>query len=213
MSEIEPITKDIVQYIMGSDKKSQSKIKKDINAILNKHYDTLSSNISQVKEPETTTTGFQLMCCYKEPEISKTIPYSITKTDMKLIMSYLWGRKSDKINNSQVIQNIKDKFSITPLSDVEKKKFSKLARKTNKKFKSKDGSQSKPKSNPYLKMCADIRPKIVKISGLENKDYMKVMGYMWSGKLSENMEDRIKNIIKKNKIKALTDKEKEKYKS
>lgn len=212
MSEIEPISKDIVQYIMGTDKKSKSKIKKDIDDIIKKHYDVLSSNISQIKEPETTTTGFQLMCCYKESEITKIIPYNITKTDMKLIMSYLWGRKSKKIETSDVIKNIKDKFSIMPLSDNEKKKFSKLARKTNKKFKSKDDSKTKSKSNPYLKMCADIRPTIVKISELQNKDYMKVMGYIWSGTFGDKMEDRIKKIIKKNKIKPLTDNEKEKYK-
>jgi hypothetical protein len=202
---------DITKYVIAlkSEKKFPTKksVKKTVNEYFDKHSSLFATQPVVNVQTDKKTTGFQLMCAHKTHEIQSTAPFVVNKTTMKLVCSYLWGRTSDKISSNTELP----KLNLSPLSDEEKSSFTKLARKMNKKFKSTDSKKLSSQKNPYLKMCKDVRPRLTKIEGLENKNFMKIFGYMWTGSFKKNTSADMKALVKKYKLKPLTEAEKKKY--
>ena len=202
---------DITKYVssLKNEKKmpTQKVVKTALSNLFEKHTHLFTKKPNVNFDTDKKTTGFQLMCAHKQSEIQSGATFVVNKTLMKLACSYLWGRDSKKLSNNAEIS----KLNLSPLSSEDKSNFIKLARKMNKKFKSTKPSNSSQK-NPYLKMCKDMRPRLAKIKGLQNKDFMKIFGWMWKeGVYKEGTSNEIKEIVKKNKLKPLTSKDKKKY--
>ena len=215
MTNTNALLNDVVKYVLSlkDQKKFPSKktLKKNLRDTLEKHSDLFVKK-STVTLPDTRTTGFRLMCLHKEASIRSSSPVVINKAHMKLLCSFLWGRNSDKMKSKEFKELVSKLGNLEKITDDDRRDFMKKARKHNKQFKTEKKSSS-PTKNPYLVFCQKTRPTLAKLSGVENKDYMKLFGYMWTGKFKAGTEQRLKDLVKKNKskIKPLSAADKKKF--